>query len=106
VLQFDDRRRRLLAHELDRVLIAEPIRPLDGVVHMPAPIVDAHVAERRRDAALRRHRVAAGGEYLGKAGRGQTGLGKTEGGAQASASRTDDDDIVSVLDQFVFAHGL
>ena len=59
VFQFDDRGRRLLAHELDGILIAEPIRSLDRVVHVPAPIIGAHVAERRGDAALRRHRVAA-----------------------------------------------
>ena len=62
VLQLDDRGRRLLAHELDGVLVAQPIGPFDRVIHMPAPIVLAHVAERRRDAALRRHGVAAGRE--------------------------------------------
>ena len=46
VLELDDRGRRFLAHELDRVLVAEPVRPLDGVVEMEAPVVLAHVAER------------------------------------------------------------
>ena len=68
VLQLDDGRRRLLAHELDGVLVAEPVRALHGVVHVPAPVVLAHVAERGADAALRGHGVAARGEQLGDAG--------------------------------------
>ncbi len=87
VLELDDRGRRLLAHELDGILVAEPVRALDGVVHVPAPIILAHVAERRGDAALRRHGVAARREDLGEAGGGETGLGQTEGGAQARRRR-------------------
>src|SRR5216110_1511238 len=34
---LDDRGRRLLAHELDGVLVAEPVRTLDGVVEVEAP---------------------------------------------------------------------
>ncbi len=104
VLEFNDRGRRLLAHELDGVLIAEPIRALDGVVHVPAPIIGAHVAERRRDAALRRHGVAARRKHLGQAGGRQTGLGQSEGGAQSGAAGADHDHIVGVIDEFILAH--
>src|SRR6187399_90299 len=52
VLELDDRRRRLLAHVLDCVLVTEPVRSLDRVVHVPAPIVLAHVAERCANTAL------------------------------------------------------
>ena len=106
VLELDDRGRRLLAHELDGVLVAQPIRTLHGVVHMPAPVVVAHVAERRRDAALRRDRMAAGREHLGQARGGKPGLGQAEGRAQSRAAGADDDHIVGVVDEFVFAHGL
>ena len=99
MLQFDDRGRRLLAHELDGVLIAEPVRALDRVVHVPAPIIGAHVAERRRDAALRGDRVAARREHLGQAGGRETGLGQSEGGAQSGAAGADDDHIVGVVDR-------
>ncbi len=54
VLEFEDRGRRLLGHVLDGVLVAEPVRALDGVVHVQAPVVLAHVAERGADAALAR----------------------------------------------------
>jgi len=52
----------LAAHELDRVLVAEPVAALDRVVHMPFPAVVVDVGERGSDAALRRHRVRARGE--------------------------------------------
>ncbi len=64
MLQFDDRRDRLAAHVFDRVLVAEPVRALDRVVHVPAPVVVAHVAERGGNAALRGDGVAAGREHL------------------------------------------
>jgi hypothetical protein len=34
MLEFDDGRRRFLAHVLDRVLVAQPVRSLDGVVEV------------------------------------------------------------------------
>ena len=82
VLELDDRRRRFLAHVLDRVLIAEPVGALDGVVHVPAPVVLAHVAERGADAALRGDRVTARREHLAQARRRQPLLGEPERRAQ------------------------
>ena len=64
VLEFVDGFRRVAAEIFDRVLIAEPVGALDGVVHVPAPIVGAHVAERGRDATLRRDGVRARRETL------------------------------------------
>ena len=98
VLQLDHGRDRLAAHVLDRVLIAEPVRALHGVVHVPAPVVLAHVAERGTDASLGRDGVAAGGEELGHAGGGEPLGGDTERRPQARAARADHDDVVLVLD--------
>src|SRR3546814_12707059 len=56
VLQLQHRSRRLLAHVLDGVLIAQPVRALDVVVEMEAPSVSPHIAQRRRKAAFRRPR--------------------------------------------------
>ena len=73
---------RCVAHEIfDRVLIAEPVRPLDGVVHMPLPGVLAHIAERGGDAALSRDGVRAGREDLADAGGAQAGLRAADRGA-------------------------
>ena len=104
VLELDHRGRRLLAHELDGVLVAEPVRALDGVVHVPAPVVLAHVGERGADAALRRHGVAAGGKHLGDAGGGQSGLGQSQGRAQAGAAGADHHHVIGVIDELVGAH--
>ena len=101
MLQLDDRRDAVAAHVFDGVLVAQPVRPLDGVVHVPAPVVGPHVAQRRRDAALRRHGVAAGREHLGDAGGLEALVGHAEGGAQARAAGADDDDVVLVVDDGV-----
>ena len=105
MLQLDDRGRCLLAHELDGVLVAQPVRPLDGVVHVPAPVVLTHVAERGADAALRRHGVAAGRKELGDAGGRQAALGQSERGTQAGAACAHDDHVVAVVGDRVSAHG-
>ena len=46
MVEFVDRGRRVAAEILNGVLVAEPVSALDGVVHMPAPIVRSHIAER------------------------------------------------------------
>ncbi len=79
MLQLVDRFRRVAAEILDGILVAQPVRSLDGVVHVPAPIVLAHIAQGRRHSALRRHSVAAGGKDLGDAG----GLQTLDGAFQA-----------------------
>ena len=104
MLEFDDRRDGLAAHVLDGVLVTEPIRALDGVVHVPAPIVRPHVAERRAHAALCRDRMAAGRKDLGDTGRREA-LGGHAEVARKPARRTDDDDVVLVFDR-LYAAGM
>src|SRR5262249_6493975 len=82
VLELVDRRRRVAAQVLDRVLVAEPVGSLDGVVHVPAPVVLAHVAERGGDPALRGDGVRAGGARGG----GGVGTAWGVGGVATPAS--------------------
>src|SRR5690606_1798339 len=103
---LDDRRDRLAAHVLGRVLVAQPVRALDGVVVVEAPVVLAHVAQRGGDAALRGHRVAAGREDLGDAGDLQALLGQAEGGAQAGAAGADHEHVELVFLDLVGGHWL
>ncbi len=84
-----------LAHVLDGVLVAEPVRALDRVVHVPQPAVLAHVAERRADAALRRHRVRTGGKDLRQNGDREPRLGELQRGPHAGAAGADDQRIES-----------
>ena len=97
VLELVDGLGRVAAQIFDGVLVAEPVGALDGVVHVPAPVVRAHVAERGGDAALGRDRVRAGREHLGDAGGLEAGLGAAERGAQARAAGADDDHVVGVI---------
>src|SRR3546814_5480641 len=52
--------------------LAQPVRTLDRVEHVPCPVIGAHVAKAGGDPALRRHGVAAGRKDLGDVG-GQIG---------------------------------
>jgi hypothetical protein len=97
VLELDDDFVGLAAHELDGVLVAQPVRPLDGVVHVPVPVVLLGVAERGGHAALRGDGMRAGRENLGDDGRLEAGLGQLQRGAQAGAAGADDDRIKGAL---------
>ena len=97
VLELDDDLVGLLAHELDGILVAQPVRPLDGVVHVPVPVVLGRVAQRGGDAALRRHGVRAGREHLGQHGGLEAGFGELQGRAQAGTAGAHDDRIKGTL---------
>jgi len=76
-LQLEDRLRRLPAHVVYRVLVPEPVGSLHGVVHVPPPIVGAHVPERGVDPPLRGDRVGSGREQLRDARGLEPRLGQT-----------------------------
>ena len=44
MFQLDHRRHRFPAHVFDGVLIAQPVGTFDGVVHVKAPVIFAHIA--------------------------------------------------------------
>ncbi len=76
VVQFKDRFRAHITHVFDRVLVTDVVGALDGVVHVPAPII---VGISRRDGtgntALGGHGVRPGREYFGNQRSLETGLG-------------------------------
>jgi hypothetical protein len=106
MLELDNRGHRLADHIFDGVLVAQPVRPLDGVVHVPAPVILAHIAERGGDAALGRDGVAAGREDLGDDGGLQPGFDHADGRAQTGAAGADDDDIIFMLDDRISGHAI
>ena len=107
VLEFDHRGRRFATHVFDRILVTEPIRALDRVVHMPAPIIRPHIAERRTHAALRCDRMAARRKDFGDAGGRQPFCRHTKRGTQTGATRANHDHIVLMFYQGIRAcHGL
>ena len=89
--------RRVAAEIFDGVLVAEPVAALDRVVHVPAPIVGAHIAERGGDAALGGDGVRAGGEHFGDAGGAQARFATADHGAQARAAGADHDHVIGVV---------
>ena len=101
MLELVNRGRRFAAEIFDGVLVAQPVRPLDGVVHVPGPMVRPHVAERGGDAALRRDGVRPRREHLGDAGGLQPGFGDAHRGAQAGAAGADDNGVIDVIDNLV-----
>ncbi len=54
-----------LAHEFDRILVAEPVGSLDGIVHVPRPVILLGITQGSSNPALRRNRMGARGENLG-----------------------------------------
>ena len=79
MLELEHGRHGFATHVFDGILVAEPVRALDRVVHVEAPVVAvAHVAERGGHAALRRHRVAARRKHFRDAGCAQPRCGHPE----------------------------
>ncbi len=104
MLELDHRLHRVVAHEFDRVLVAEPVGALDRIVEMPTPIVRPHIAERGADAALRRDGVGARRKHLGDAGGLEARHAHAQGRAQARAAGADDDDVVEMIDDRIGGH--
>src|SRR6185369_6664802 len=80
----------LAAHEFDRVLVAQVVRALDGIEHVPVPVVVAVVSERRGDAALRGYCVRARGKNLRQHRDLQIGFSEMERRAQTGPAGADD----------------
>ena len=93
VFEFVHDLRCFAAHEFDRILVAEPVGALDGVVEVVVPVVVAHVAQRSTDAALGCHGVRTGGEHFGEHGDLQAGARELQRRAHARATGSDDDDV-------------
>ncbi len=70
-------------HVLNRVLITNVIRPFNGVIHVPAPVVVRILAgNSASDTALRGYCMRTGWEYLGYHRRFVTRLRKLKRGSQ------------------------
>ncbi len=104
MLKLVNRFRRVAAEIFDGVLIAQPVRSLHGVVHVPAPVILAHIAECGGNAALRGHSVAARGKHFGDAGGAKPVRGAFERGAKARAAGADDDDIERMIGNRISGH--
>ena len=92
VLEVEQLVGRLPAHDLDRVLVAQVVRPLDRVVRVRLPGVLR--VEGRVDPALGRIGMGADRVDLGDDAHGGPRLGRAEGGALAGEAGAYDEDIM------------
>ena len=105
IFEFNHRRNGVAAHIFDCVLVAKPVRPLDGVVHMVLPVVAlAHIVERGTNTALRGNRVRAGRKNLGDTGSVQTCRGHAKRRAKTGTAGANDDDVIMVICNLVSRH--
>ncbi len=102
MLKLVDGGRRFTRQIFHRVGIAQPVRSLDGIEHMPLPMIRPHIAQRCGNAALCRDRMGTGGENLGDTGRLETLLGHAERG-KARAAGSDHHHVELVIDVGVLA---
>ncbi len=101
VLELIDGSRRVAHQILNGILVAQPVGPLDGVVHVPAPVVRPHVAERSGNAALGGHGMRAGGKHLGDAGRRKARFRGADNGPEAGTARADHHHVEGMVDELV-----
>ena len=102
VFQLDHHVGCFAAHELDGILVAQPVRTLDGVVEVVVPVVFVHVAQRCGHATLCSHSVRTCGEHLGQRSHAQTSAGKFQCGTQTGAASADDDNVKLALGDVCF----
>src|SRR5690606_26556464 len=95
VLELEHGLRTHGTHVLDRVLVTDVVGALDGVVHVPAPVViRVGRSDGAGDAALGGHGVGTGRENLGHHGDLVTTLGQLQRRAHAGATATNDDGVI------------
>ena len=94
VLELDHRLDGLAGEHLGRVLVHQVVATLDGVEHVPLPVVLLLVPQGGTHAALGGAGVGAGRVELGQDGGVHARLGELEGGPQAGAAGADDEGVV------------
>ena len=97
MLKLDNGGGSLTGHVVNSILITQPVGTLDGVVHVPSPVVLVHVTESGVDTTLGSDSVTSGREELGDTGGVEASLGETEGGTETRATSTYDEGIVLVV---------
>lgn len=82
---------------MDSILVTEPVGTLDGIVHVPSPVIFVHVSEGSVDSTLRGNSVTSGREEFRDTGRVEASLGKTESRAETGTASANDEGIVFVV---------
>lgn len=77
MLKLDDGGGSFTGHVVDSVLVTQPVGALDGVVHVPSPIILVHVSKSSVDTTLGSYRVRSCGEELRDTGSLEASFGET-----------------------------
>ena len=94
VLEFEHGFRAYGTHVFDSVLVTDIVGALDGVVHVPAPvIVRIGRSDCAGDATLGGNGVRTGREYLGDHGGLVAALSQLQRGAHAGTAAANDDGV-------------
>ena len=101
VFKLDNSGNRFTTHIFDGILITQPVRPLDGVVHVPFPGIWPHITKCSAHATLRCDRVAASWEHLSNTSCRKASGRHAQCCSQASATSADDDHIMFVFDNVI-----
>ncbi len=100
VLELVDVARRFVAEDLDRVLVAEVVRALDGVERVLLGVVVRRVAKSGVDPTLGSAGVAAHGVDLGDDGHVGAHVERLDRGAHTRAAATHDQHVVLRVHDF------
>src|SRR5690606_27731917 len=96
VLQLEHGLRTYGAHVFDGILVTDVVGTLDGVIHVPAPVVvRISRSDGTGDAALGGNGVRTGREHLGYNGSLVTTLSQLQRRAHTGTTTTDDDGVKS-----------
>ena len=82
---------------MDGILISEPIRSFDSIVHVPSPIILMHVTQRSIYSTLCSYRMTSSGEELGYTRRVEPSLGETKCCSQTRSTGTNNDSIIFMI---------
>mmetsp|Transcript_23235 Transcript_23235/g.38497 ORF Transcript_23235/g.38497 Transcript_23235/m.38497 type:complete len:271 (+) Transcript_23235:1361-2173(+) len=101
LFKFQNCFRGFTTHVMDSILVAKPIRSLDGIVHVPSPVILAHISERSIDSTLCSNSMGSSGEQLGDAGCFETSFTQAHGCTQTRTSSPDNDSVIGVINDGV-----
>jgi hypothetical protein len=82
---------------VDGILVSQPIRPFDRIVHVPSPIVFVHVAEGGIDPSLSSDSMASCREELRYTSGVESRFGQTKGCTQTRSAGADDNGVIFVV---------
>src|SRR5690606_35224328 len=95
MIQFKNRLGTYRTHVLDRVLVTNVVRPLDGVIHMPAPIiVRIRTSDCASNPALSRHRMGTSRKHFGDTGSLDARLSQLKRRAHTRTTTADNDGVI------------